>query len=44
MILNSGKVLGILDLKTEYCEIKHGILQQNLCGFYKFESIDTLCE
>ena len=39
------EMLGILDLRSiGYDKIKHGILQQNLHKYYRFESADTLCE
>ena len=38
-------MLGILDLRLiAYYKIKQGILQQNLGKYYRFESVDTLCE
>ena len=38
-------MLGILDLRSiEYYKIKHGILQQNVNKYSKFEKADTLCE
>ena len=38
-------MLGLLDLRSlGYYKIKHGILQQNLSKYYKYEKADTLCE
>ena len=38
-------MIGILDLRLMgYCIIKQGILQQNLSRYYRFESVDILCE
>ena len=38
-------MLGILDLRSlGYFTIKHGILQQNVSKYYRFEKADTLCE
>ena len=38
------EMLGILDLRLiGYYKIKHGILQQNLSRYNRFESADTLC-
>ena len=38
-------MLSILDLRSMgYYNIKQGILQQNLCKYYKFESADSLGE
>ena len=35
----------ILDLRLAgYYKIKQGALQQNISGYYRFESADTLCE
>ena len=45
MIFDPKEMLGILDLRCiGYCEIKEGILQQNLSKYYRFESADILCE
>ena len=36
-------MLGIVDLRSMgYYKIKKGILQQNLCKYYRFESVDTI--
>ena len=36
--------LGIVDLRSlGYYKIKQGILQQNLCRYYRFERAETLC-
>ena len=38
-------MLGILDLRSiGYCKIKHGVLQQSLRKYFRFESADILCE
>ena len=39
------KMLGILGLRLvgDY-KIRQGVLQQNLSKYYRFESVDTLCE
>ena len=38
-------MLGVVDLRSVgYFKIKHGILQQNLNKYYRFEKADTLCE
>ena len=45
IILKPEEMLGILDLKSlGYNKIKHGILQQNLSKYYRFEKADTICE
>ena len=45
VIFHSVELLGILDLRLiEYYKVKHGILQQNLSKYYRFEPADTLCE
>ena len=45
IILKTEVKLGILDLRSISCyKIKHGILQQNLSKYYRFEKADTLCE
>ena len=53
-ILNNGKdtiifrpeeMIGIIDLGSlGYYKIKQGILQQNLCKYYRFEKAEKLCE
>ena len=44
-ILFGPEVLWIIDLRSlGYYKIKHGILQQNLSEYYRFEKADTLCE
>ena len=38
-------MLGIVDFRSlGYYKIKHGILQQSLSRYYRFEMADTLCE
>ena len=38
-------MLGILDLRSiRYYKIKHGVLQQNLGKYFRFESANILCE
>ena len=45
IILKPEEMLGILDLRSlGYYKMKHGILQQNLSKYYRFEKADTLCE
>ena len=45
VIFDLKEMLGILDLRSVgYYKIKHGILQQNLSKYYRFESADILCE
>ena len=44
VILSSKEVIGILDLRSlEYYKIHQGVLQQNLCKFYNFESVKNVC-
>ena len=44
LILNPREALGILDLRSlGYYKIKHGVIQQKLSRFYKFESVDEVC-
>ena len=44
VILSPKEVIGILDLRSlGYYNIQHGVLQQNLSKFYKFESAETVC-
>ena len=44
LIFDPKEILHILDLRLMgYYKIKHGILQQNLSKYYRFESADTLC-
>ena len=45
MTFKSEEMLGIVDLRLSgYYKINHGILQQNLSKYYRFERADTLCE
>ena len=45
IIFKPEEILGIVDLQSlGYYKIKQGILQQNLCKYYKLEKADTLCE
>ena len=45
MIFEPKQMLGILDLRSLGCyKIKQGVLQQNLCNYYHFESTEKLCE
>ena len=45
VIFDPKEMLGILDLRlVGYYKIKQGILHQNLCRCYRFESADILCE
>ena len=45
IIFKPEEMLGIVDLRfLGYCKIKHGILQQDLSKYYKFERADTLCK
>ena len=45
VIFDPKEMLGILDLRLRgYYKIKQGILQQNVSKYYRFESVDTLCE
>ena len=43
-ILNPGKALGILDLRSlGYYKIKQGVIQQKLSRFYNFELVEEVC-
>ena len=45
VIFNPKKMLGTLDLRlVGYYKIKHGVLQQNLSKYFRFESADVLCD
>ena len=45
VIFHQKEILGILVLRSiGYYKIKHGVLQQNLSIYFKFESADLLCE
>ena len=45
MILRLEMMIGIVDIKSlGYYKIKHGILQQNLSKYYRFEKVKKLCE
>ena len=44
LILSLKEALGILDLRSlGYYKIKQGVLQQNLCKYYDFESAEKVC-
>ena len=45
VIFDLKEILGILNLRlVGYYKIKQVILQQNLSRYYRFESVDILCE
>ena len=45
VIFNLKEMLGIVDLRSiGYYKVKHGIFQQNLSMYYRFEATDALCE
>ena len=45
MIFRPEEMIGIIDLRSfGYYKIKHGILQQNLNRYYRFEEAEKLCE
>ena len=45
MILKPEEMIGFIDLRSlGYYKIKHGILQQNLSRYYRFEKAEKLCE
>ena len=45
VVFDPKEMLGILDLRSKgYHKMKHGVLQQNLSKYYRFESADILCE
>ena len=45
LVLSPKEALGILDLRSlGYYKIWQGVLQQNISGFYKFESADKVCD
>ena len=45
MILRPEEMIGIIDLRSlGYYKIKQGILQQNLCRYYRFEKAEKLSE
>ena len=45
IIFKPEEMLGIVDLRSlGYYKIKHGILQQNISKYYRFERANTLCE
>ena len=42
---NPTEMLGIIDLRSlGYYKIKQGVLQQNLCNMYHFETVNTDCD
>ena len=44
LILSPKEGLGVLDVKSlSYCKIYQGVLQLNLCKFYKFKSAENVC-
>ena len=45
MIFQPEEMIGILDFRfLGYYKIKQGILQQNLCRYYRFIKAEKLCE
>ena len=45
VIFDPKEMLGILDRRLmRYYKIKQGGLQHNLSRYYRFKSVDTLCE
>ena len=45
MIFKPEEMIGVIDLRLlEYYKIKHGILQQNLSRYYRFEKAEKLCK
>ena len=45
MILNPREMIGIVDIRSlGHYKTKHGILQQNLSRYYRFEEASKLCE
>ena len=45
IIFDPKELIKILDLRLMgYYKIKQGILQQNLSTYYRFESVETLCD
>ena len=45
VIFNLKEMIGILDLRLKgYYKIKSSLLQQNLSKYYRFKSVETLCE
>ena len=45
MIFRPEEMLGIVDFRSlGYYKIKQGILQQNMCKYYRFERAKKLCE
>ena len=45
IIFKPEEMIGIVDLRSlGYYKIKQGMLQQNLCKYYRFERQDTLCK
>ena len=44
MIFKPEEMIRIIDLRSlGYYKIKHGILQQNLSKYYRFERAEKLC-
>ena len=45
VIFDLKEMVGIFNLRSiGYYKIKQGILQQNVTKYFRFESVDTLCE
>ena len=45
LILSPKEALGIFDLRSlGYYKIWQGVLQQNVCKFYEFESAEKVCD
>ena len=45
VIFNPKGMPGVLDLRSiGYYKIRHGVLQQNLSQYFRFESANILCE
>ena len=45
MIFKPEEMIGIIDLRSlGYYKIKQGILQQNICRYYRFEKAEMLCK
>ena len=45
MLFNTKEIWGILNLRSVgYYKIKHGVLQQSLSKYFRFESAYVLCE
>ena len=45
VIFNPEDVSGVLDLRSiGYYNIRHGVLQENLSQYFRFESANIICE